>query len=81
MEAAPIEKYTLYWSAKEALYKACGISGLIFAEQLHIEPFKFCKEGGEIIGLISHPDSEKKHTLQYRVLNDYMIVYTDNDFE
>ena len=81
LKDAPLEKYTLYWCAKEALYKASGISGLLFAEQLFIEPFVYSKNGGKIKAILNHPDSKKKHTLHYHILNDYVLVYTDNAFE
>ena len=74
-DATP-ETYTLYWGAKEALYKATCITGLLFAEQLRIEPFIFSDKGGEIKALVKLADSEKKHTLHYQVLNEYILVYT-----
>jgi len=81
LKDAPLEKYTLYWCAKEVLYKASGISGLLFAEQLFVDPFVYSKNGGKIKAVLNHPDSEKKYTLHYRVLNDYVLVYTDTTRE
>ncbi len=81
LKDASLEEYTLYWCAKEALYKASGISGLIFSEQLFIEPFSYSKTGGKIKAIINHTNSEKKHTLHYQVLNDYVLVYTNNIIE
>jgi 4'-phosphopantetheinyl transferase len=78
VENASLEEHTIYWCAKEALYKASGISGLIFAQQLHIEPFVYTEKGGEIKALLTNDNSEKKYTLQYQVLNEYILVYTDN---
>lgn len=71
-----LEEHTIYWCAKEALYKAAGIEGLIFAEQMHIEPFNYDEKGGEINAVLRHNNSEKKYTLQYRVLNGHILVYT-----
>lgn len=71
-----LEEHTVYWCAKEALYKAAGIEGLIFAEQMHIQPFAFSEKGGEIRALLKHNNSEKKYNLQYRVLNGHILVYT-----
>jgi 4'-phosphopantetheinyl transferase len=76
LKGASPEKYTLYWCAKEVLYKASGVSGLIFAQQLLIEPFAFSNTGGKIKAVVKLPASEKKHTLHYEVLNDYVLVYT-----
>ncbi len=78
LKNAPIEKYTLYWCAKEALYKACGISGLLFAEQIFIEPFIYAQQGGKIKAQINHVTFEKKVTLHYAILDDYILVYTEN---
>jgi 4'-phosphopantetheinyl transferase len=77
VQNASLEEHTVYWCAKEALYKASGISGLIFAEQLHIEPFTYSDIGGKINALLTHPDSKKKYTLHYKVLGDTILVYTD----
>ena len=81
LKDASLEKYTLYWCAKEALYKASGISGLLFAEQLFIESFVYSNKGGKINAVVKHHTSEKKHTLHYQVLNDYVLVYTDAAIE
>ena len=36
-----IEKLTLIWTAKEALYKALNQKGIIFSEQLLVTPFQW----------------------------------------
>lgn len=73
---AEVEKYTLYWAAKEAIYKAHGTEGLLFAEQIAIEPFS-AKEGtGEIIARVTREGSQKEYCLMYHLLNDYVLVYT-----
>ena len=36
-----IEKLTLIWTAKEALYKALKIKGIVFSEQLLVTPFQW----------------------------------------
>ena len=81
LKDASLEKYTIYWGAKEALYKACGISGVLFAEQLFIEPFVYSQQGGKINAMLIHDNSQKKHTLHYQVLGDYILVYTENTSE
>ncbi|HXU26709.1 MAG TPA: 4'-phosphopantetheinyl transferase superfamily protein [Bacteroidia bacterium] len=76
-EAGP-EKYTIYWGAKEAIYKTLDIAGLNFSEQIFIEDFTYSQTGGKINALVSTSNSEKKHTLHYKVLDNYILVYTDN---
>jgi 4'-phosphopantetheinyl transferase len=81
LKDAPPEKYTIYWGAKEALYKALEIRGLNFAEQIFIEDFTYAHMGGKISALVNSSNSEKKHTLHYQVLDNYILVYTDNKIE
>ena len=41
-----IEKLTLIWTAKEALYKALNQKGIIFSEQLLVTPFQWGDKKG-----------------------------------
>ncbi len=78
LEQAPLEKTTLYWAAKEAIYKAAGLEGLLFAEEILIHPFEYSEKGGTLLAQVKRSGSEKKYTLHYKILNDYVLVYTDN---
>lgn len=81
VQNASLEEHTVYWCAKEALYKVAGINGLIFAEQLLVEPFVYSTKGGEIKALLIQSNSEKKYTLHYRILGEYVLVYTMHTVE
>ncbi|HKC68859.1 MAG TPA: 4'-phosphopantetheinyl transferase superfamily protein [Bacteroidia bacterium] len=81
LKNAPPEKYTIYWGAKEAIYKALDIGGLIFAEQIFIKDFTYSHTGGKIYAVVHNLFEEKKHTLHYKVLDNYILVYTDNKIE
>ncbi len=81
LQDAPAEKYITYWCAKEAIYKALDIAGLNFAEQIFIEDFIYSHTGGKINAHVYDLDSEKKHTLHYQVLDNYILVYTDGNGE
>ena len=48
-----IEKLTLIWTAKEALYKALKIKGIVFSEQLLVAPFQWGETSGSAKVLIS----------------------------
>jgi phosphopantetheinyl transferase (holo-ACP synthase) len=48
-----IEKLTLIWTAKEALYKALKKKGIIFSEQLIVAPFEWGDPQGHAKVLIS----------------------------
>jgi 4'-phosphopantetheinyl transferase len=78
LKDAPLEKYTIYWGAKEAIYKALDITGLNFSEQIFIEDFTYTHTGGIICAIVNYSNSEKKHILHYKVLDNYILVYTDN---
>ncbi len=81
LQDAPTEKYITYWCAKEAIYKALDIAGLNFAEQIFIENYSYSHKGGKINALVYDLNLEKKHTLHYQVLDNYILVYTDNTIE
>jgi 4'-phosphopantetheinyl transferase len=72
---ADTEKYTLYWAAKEAVYKAHDTEGLIFAEQIAIEPFSAEEKKGEIRARVTREGSQRDYCLTYHLLNDYVLVY------
>jgi 4'-phosphopantetheinyl transferase len=81
LEQASLEKYTLYWGAKEAVYKAHCTEGLLFAEEIAVEPFTLFEKGGKIHVQVARAGSEKKYILHYQILNEYVLVYTDNEGE
>ena len=67
-------KHTVYWCAKEVMYKIHGKGDLHFSNQLNVEPFPL-QEEGSLKGIIS---SEKKMTvnMDYRIEPDYVLVRT-----
>lgn len=67
--------YTIYWAAKEALFKACGLQGLLFGRELLIEPFEEAN-AGTLRARVARSGAEKTYTLQYKKLDDYILVYT-----
>ena len=69
---------TVYWSAKEALYKAYGERQLIFTENIIIQPFRFNAEGGSFTGSISLPGSKRDFVLNYTWLDEFALVYIWN---
>ncbi|MBS1646264.1 MAG: 4'-phosphopantetheinyl transferase superfamily protein [Bacteroidetes bacterium] len=73
---APAEKYTTYWCAKETVYKAFGVEGLVFGDEILIENFVYQPQGGTIQVQIKRPNVEKKYTLAYSIFNEYIITYT-----
>lgn len=62
------------WCAKETLYKIYGQRGLIFSENLLLEPYGHTNSG-IITGNIIVNGSAKKHKLEYKVTEDYVLTY------
>jgi hypothetical protein len=76
IEADDIEKYLVYWAAKEALYKIYGRKKVNFKEHLFVEPFAYNRlVGGLITGHIRLPELREKYKLHYEKLEDYILVY------
>ncbi|MBZ0245621.1 MAG: 4'-phosphopantetheinyl transferase superfamily protein [Cyclobacteriaceae bacterium] len=73
-----ITKHCIYWSAKEALYKIYGKRGLLFTNNLSIEPFDL-KETGYLKGWIQTEGNNVLAELQYIVHKDYVLVYSKTD--
>jgi 4'-phosphopantetheinyl transferase len=71
---ADVIKHTVYWCAKETMYKIHGKGELHFSNQLNIEPF-LLQEEGSLKGIIS-ADKKIIVTLEYRIEPDYVLVRT-----
>jgi 4'-phosphopantetheinyl transferase len=69
-----IIKHTVYWCAKEAMFKIHGQGGLHFSNQLNVEPFQL-QEEGRLTGVISSGRIVKV-TLDYKIEPDYVLVNT-----
>lgn len=77
------EHLTLYWGAKEALYKYYGKKEVLFIENLFIEGFT--KNSTNFYGIINfnHPPNlpqgrsfYSKIKMEWEKIDDYMLVYT-----
>ncbi|WP_255070330.1 4'-phosphopantetheinyl transferase superfamily protein [Lacihabitans sp. LS3-19] len=64
-----VDKATIYWSAKEALYKLYGKRKVDFKENLFLENIE-----GYILGKIKMPDHEAEHHIFVEKLFDYFLV-------
>lgn len=70
---------TLYWCAKEALYKAYGERQLIFTDNIIIEPFSFENAKGNFKGTIKRSGSERNFILNYKIIDSFALVYIVNE--
>ncbi len=69
-------KHTLIWSGKETLMKIYGKRDVVFSEHLRIDPFRINPEGGEMMGHILVEGAEADVPLAYRLLDNFVLVYT-----
>lgn len=69
-----IEQLYVYWGAKEALYKLYGNKLLTFEENILINSFCLA-EKGEFEGRICFEEVNRKFSLHYEKIEDYMMVY------
>ncbi|TYZ05801.1 4'-phosphopantetheinyl transferase superfamily protein [Hymenobacter lutimineralis] len=68
-------KYSLYWSAKETLYKLHSYRALVFKEQILLDPFRL-REAGAMTGHLLLPNSRSQHQVHYRCLSaSYVLTY------
>jgi len=69
-----LEHLTLYWGAKEALYKYYGKKEVLFIENLFI--YNFSENEGSFNGEIKMPDFQKEIPMAWERLEDFVLVYT-----
>ena len=68
-------KYSLYWSAKETLYKLHSRRGLVFKEQIMLDPFRL-REAGVLTGHLLLQNSRSQHQIHYTCpAADYILTY------
>ena len=68
-------KFSLYWSAKETLYKLHSRRGLVFREQLLLDPFRL-RKAGVLTGHLLVENFRSQHQIHYqRLSSDYVLTY------
>ena len=65
-------KLTKAWTAKEAIYKAVRIPGIIFSENIVLEEFNYAAKSG--IGKFISEDKETAFKLYFNDLDDYCLT-------
>ena len=68
-------KHSLYWSAKETLYKLHSRRGLVFKEQLLLDPFRL-RAAGVLTGHLLLENARSQHQVHYlRPSEHYVLTY------
>jgi 4'-phosphopantetheinyl transferase len=72
-----IRVFFLIWSAKETLYKIYAKKGIVFKENLLINPERVqLQENGTVSGIIKADGQEKRYTIWYHFLPGVLLTYT-----
>ena len=64
----------LLWSAKEAIFKCCGVQGIQFNRQIAITPFDYNKYSC-FSGALRHPEKKVDYDLFFRIIKNNILVY------
>lgn len=65
---------SIFWGAKEAMYKWYGLGEVDFSEMMRVFPFDV-STSGEMSGAFLKPDLQQKLTLHYRLFDDLTLVW------
>jgi 4'-phosphopantetheinyl transferase len=68
--------FTIYWCAKEVLYKLNGKKGFVLKNDFTVLPFIYDRNGGEIKGMIHQSELNKEIRMRYIIKNNFVIVYS-----
>ena len=71
------ELLTVYWAAKEVLYKVYGKKELDFRKHIFIE--KINENENNFFGKIDLPNFKKRYLLQRKKIENYILVYILNE--
>lgn len=69
-----IETLSLYWSAKESLYKLYSFKQIDFAQQLRIEPFELQREGLITASIIVAEQSLHDLKIAYKFFDNHVLT-------
>ncbi|MDJ1479800.1 4'-phosphopantetheinyl transferase superfamily protein [Cytophagaceae bacterium YF14B1] len=70
-----IEKYCVYWCAKEALYKLYSQRQLSFRDQIYVENFDIY-ENGTLFGTVKADTHNTSYTIFYQKITSFIVAYT-----
>ena len=73
-----LESMHVIWCAKETMFKTLRSEGVIFAEELFVEPFDYSKSFG-LQGISTHQKNVRvPFELTFEKVDDYFLVYLVN---
>lgn len=69
---------TLFWCAKESVYKIYGQKELLFKEHIQVEPFAYGQSGNINVHLVNG-NTDKFYKLYFQNLEEHKLVYSINE--
>ena len=76
MAGGNIEKLTVLWCAKEAIYKMHANKKLSFRDNMLISPFEMEKSKGNTMAKLMVGDIINEYKINYEKFGDYLMAYT-----
>jgi 4'-phosphopantetheinyl transferase len=76
-EQTELQKLTIAWSAKEAIFKWLGESGVDFKEHLVLNTLKGNASNGQILATLNRSNVQYV-TLQYNILDSVVLTWLAN---
>lgn len=74
-----IKKLYVYWCAKESVFKMNGKKGLIFREDIVIDPFDFNEDGDKVSAYYVTDGKKNDIVIDYQLIDGYMLTYVIQD--
>jgi phosphopantetheinyl transferase len=73
VESPSLKILTMIWTSKESIYKAVGIKGISFSDNINIE--KVVEEDKTGIGYYTNGSEKVKFDLKFFYIDEYTICY------
>lgn len=74
-DATRLTQLHIYWSAKEAVYKAYGRKQLDFRKHIAVEPFELEETGDTLRAKVEKENMQTDYQLWYRLVEGHVLVY------
>jgi phosphopantetheinyl transferase len=69
------ESYQIFWSAKEAMYKAYGKKKLEFRKHMHLYAFKYYQDNLQLCGWVHKNETKQDYCIFTEKIQDCYLVY------
>ena len=69
-----LERLTIIWGAKEAVFKIVNLEGISFKHHIFVSPFEL--SATQTTALLSFDSQQRQFEIQYQLMLNYALVYT-----